>query len=204
MIDDYPSKLPPGDLPESDLGRQVGARRESRLIAFSKNVLIFCLLVGVVVASFWVSFQLGKKILLPTRKLPERISVTIPEPPPAIKSLQKLQAMMSAEAEGERTDKPSSKAARSKKKKAKKRLAAQPGQRAYGQHYYKVQAGLFVSRAEAQALADKLTADGVAVFIRKVGGRWRVQAGAYRTRGAAAAMGSSLIQKGYQSEVIYE
>jgi cell division protein FtsN len=182
--DDNQNSLPPGAIP-----------RENRFLALIKNILVFLVLVGIVLASFIISFQLGKKILAPSKKAPEKITVAIPEPPP---SLQKLQAIMSAEPA---VKKPAPK----KSKKLRKSACRKSGAvRPVSGHYYKIQAGLFADKAQASELAGKMTDSGICVFIRKVGGDWRVQAGAYRTRGMADKAKAGLAAKGFESKVIFE
>jgi cell division protein FtsN len=189
MDDDNQNSLPPGAIP-----------RQSRALALIKNILIFLVLVGIVLASFVVSFQLGKKILVPTKKAPEKITAAIPEPPPSLRSLQKLQAIMSAEAgKGAKTVAKATK----KRKRARCRKAIAGARHAVGS-YYKIQAGLFAGKTEAEALAEKMTAGGISVFIRKVGGSWRVQAGAYRTKDMADKEQAALDAKGFKSQVIFE
>ena len=200
MVADYPSKIPPGDFSEKNFGQAAGTGKENGLVALLKNALIFLVLIGVVAASFLVSFQLGKKILVPTKKVGQ-ITAAIPETPASIKSLQKLQAIMSTEtaAKVQTPGKFSPKQARCLPRSGRAIV-----RRAAGGHYYKVQAGLFRRKANAAALADKLKASGIDVFIRRTGGRWRVQAGAYKTSNLAAAMRQTLSKLGYQSKVIYE
>jgi cell division protein FtsN len=199
MVADYPSKIPSGDFSEKNFGQAAGTGKENGPVALLKNALIFLVLIGVVAASFLVSFQLGKKILVPTKKVGQ-ITAAVPETPASIKSLQKLQAIMSAETAA-KVQKPG--------KLSPKKAQCPPAGRARARraasgHYYKVQAGLFRRKANAAALADKLKAAGIDVFIRRTGGRWRVQAGAYKTNNLAAAMQSTLSKLGYQSKVIYE
>ena len=210
MVADYPSKIPSGDFSEKNFGQAAGTGKENGLVALLKNALIFLVLIGVVAASFLVSFQLGRKILVPTKKVGQ-ITAAIPETPASIKSLQKLQAIMSSETAGKGKQpgelSNSSSVTVSRKSKTGRKIKCLRTTRhavAASGHYYKVQAGLFRRKANAAALADKLKASGIDVFIRRTGGRWRVQAGAYKTSNLAAAMRQTLSKLGYQSKVIYE
>jgi cell division protein FtsN len=191
MDDDNQNSLPPGAIPQ-----------ENRFLALIKNILVFVVLIGIVLASFIISFQLGKKILMPTKKAPDKITAAIPEPPPSIKSLQKLQAIMSAETAGQGA-KQAAKAGSKKHKKARCRKAV-AGARAARGSYYKIQAGLFAGKAQAEALAGQMTASGISVFIRKTGGEWRVQAGAYKTKDLAEKQKAIVDAKGFKSQVIFE
>jgi cell division protein FtsN len=190
MEDDSQNSLPPGAIPG-----------ENKFLSLIKNILVFVVLIGIVLASFIISFQLGKKILVPTKKAPEKITVAIPEPPPSIKSLQKLQAIMSADAAAKGAKKSAVTASKKHKKFRCRRTAS--GRRISGS-YYKIQAGLFADKDQADALAGKMTSSGICVFIRKVGGSWRVQAGAYKTRATADKAQAAIEAKGYKSQIIFE
>lgn len=198
MADDYRPNIPPGNFPKEESRQQIEFPRENRFFSFLKNVLIFLVLVGIVVASFMVSFQLGKKILVPTKKAPEKITAAIPETPPSLKSLQKLQALMSAEAVGKEAKK-----AAPKKHKRHCRKSGAAGRHARGS-YYKIQAGLFADKAQAAALAETMKTAGIDIYIKKVGGSWRVQAGAYKTKDMADKAAAEVEAKGFKSQVIFE
>lgn len=155
---------------------------------FLKNFFIFFLLVGVVAASFWISFLLGRRIIAPLKQSPAaKIEVEIPEPPPSIAGLQQEQ-----ETEPVKT---------------KTSTIKQWGSPAVGQsgsHYYKVQAGLFSGIREAKKLGEKIKAAGFDLYIKKVGNKFRVQAGAFRTKTEAENLQSSLKEKGFAASIIYE
>ena len=72
------------------------------------------------------------------------------------------------------------------------------------QRYYKLQVGLFDDKALADELAGRLKTAGIDVFVRKVSGGYRVQAGAYKTKAMAAARQETLNEKGYESQVVFE
>ncbi len=170
--------------------------RENRFLSWMKGLLTFLILVIVVVVSFWISFQLGKNILMPAKRISEKkIEAPIPEPPESIRALQKLQAVMSAEAK---------KKMKAPAKKAVRRKICPVRLKPAGRHYYKVQAGWFADKAKADELAGKLKESGFEVFLKKVGGGWRVQAGAYNTRSTAEALRRKLKEKGFDSSLIYE
>ena len=188
MDDDSQNSLPPGAFP-----------RENRFLALVRNIFVFVVLLGIVLASFVVSFQLGKKILSPTKKEPEKITAAIPEPPPSIKSLQKLQAIMSTE-----TPKPAAKTAVKRHKKRTYRRAAVSYRRTARGHYYKIEAGLFADKTQADALGEKMKASGIAIYIKPVGENWRVQAGAYRLQAQADKAKADIASKGFESKVVFE
>lgn len=185
--------LPPADnLPEGT------KPTESNASAWIKSALTVVVLVLVVVASFWISFQLGKRILLPVKKVPEgRIEAVIPEPPPSIKALQKLRAAVSLEA--------GTKEVRAVAGKDKVKVKAKGETRKrYGKQYYKVQAGLYANKNSARKLSQKIEDSGFSTYIKKVRSGWRVQAGAFRSRGEAAGLQKSLRAKGFKSQIIHE
>jgi len=179
--------------------------KENNFLTRVKNILVFLILAGVVVASFWISFQLGKRIIFPVKKLPERIEVAIPEPPPSIQALQKLQEIMSAEVGSAEAKKEEKKVAVVPKKVVKK-VVAKPAAKAVitGKGYYKVQAGLFSQKTKALALADQVKTKGFDVCLKKVSSGWRVQVGAFRTKSSAAKLISSLNKKGFKAQIFYE
>lgn len=175
--------------------------RENKILSRLKSVLVLLVLIGIVVASFWVSFQLGKKILMPIKKPSgKKIEAAIPEPPPSIKALQKLREAMSIEAKKLEAGKQKAVQAAKPKPKPKRvvrRAAAKRG-------YYKVQAGLFEEKENADELAAILEKNGFDYYTRKVDGGWRVQAGAYRAKSAAEALRQELKAKNLDSSIIYE
>ncbi|MFA4906577.1 MAG: SPOR domain-containing protein [Candidatus Margulisiibacteriota bacterium] len=184
--------------PEKEPSPNEEPPRENKLLSRLKSVLTLLVLIGIVVASFWVSFQLGKKILMPLKKPSEKkIEVAIPEPPPSIKALQKLREAMSVEAKKvEPKKKEAVRAAKPKPKVARKTVLRRG--------YYKVQAGLFEEKENADEHAAILIKSGFDAYIKKVDGGWRVQAGAYRAKSAAEALRQELKAKNLDSSIIYE
>lgn len=180
-------------------------KRGGGFFGFVKNFLVFVLLIGVIVGSFWISFNLGRRILVPTKKLPQRrIQIEIPEPPAEIAGLQKLEDVADKVIEKASVQKaPVKKKTVSKpipkQTTIKKTVAAAPSG-----HYYKVQAGVFNNKNNAVSLSKKLNASGFANFIRKLNSGWRVQAGAFRTKNRALVLQQLLTSKGFTSSLIYE
>lgn len=155
-----------------------------------KNFLLFVLLVAVIIASFWLSFQLGRRMLVPSRKISERrIEVPILEPPPSLKSLQELPKVS-----------PEAKAKEIPVKKPRLQQREVKPKR----YFYKIQAGLFKDKKDAQALAERIKAGGIEVVVKKVDGKWRVQAGAFSRRARAEVRQGELKSKGFDSEIIFE
>ena len=70
--------------------------------------------------------------------------------------------------------------------------------------YYKVQVGLFGSRAAADTTGKKIQTAGFDSYVKKLTNGWRVQAGAFKTKAEADRLKASLKAHGFQSLVIYE
>jgi hypothetical protein len=166
-------------------------------LAFLKHSILLVLLVGVIVSSFWVSFNLGKRLLVPVKKMPERnIEVALPEPLAAIAVLEEFEEV-AVVAEEELL--PVVEVVQPKPKPAVKKAAVPSGTK-----YYKIQAGVFSDKANAYSQAQKLRVSGFDTFIRKVSQGWRVQAGAYFNKKWALNLQRSLKAKGFESVLIYE
>lgn len=176
----------------------------NRFMSLVRSLSAFLILLAVVVASFWVSFQLGKRLFVPHRGPERKIEVEIPAPPPA---LQELQKEMSKEAQAllpAPTREVHAVPKRTVCKKAAKPTKACQPKVAQGTHYFKVQAGVFKNKASAQALAERIEAAGFSTYVKKVASGWRTQVGAFRIKKQAQALQKKLAGKGFKSIVIYE
>ncbi|MGB9613711.1 MAG: SPOR domain-containing protein [Candidatus Margulisiibacteriota bacterium] len=159
-----------------------------------KNFFIFLALLAIVVGSFWLSFQLGKRILVPVKR--PKIEVSIPEPPPSLKALEQLQKALSPEAVTKKEE--------IKKEEVIKKVA-QPVLRKKGKgRYYKVQAGWFKDKIAAEGLAERLRNSGFEVYVKKVFGGWRVQVGAFVRKSSADLQKRKLIDQGFKALIILE
>lgn len=171
-------------------------RAESKFSAFLKRLFVFFLLLAVIAASFWVSFIFGKRILMPVKKTAQsRIVAPIPEPPPSIAGLQKIE------------DVPAEPVVKVKKSTAVKEVKKpRVAKKKYYPHtYYKVQAGVFKHKGNALTLANKLNKQGLSTYIKKIKkGYYRVQVGAFKTKGRALALQKEIKKKGFESIIIYE
>jgi cell division septation protein DedD len=175
-------------------------KRMNGFLGFVKNFILFLLLMGVVVASFWVSFLLGRRILVPVKKIPERkIDIVIPEPPPSVAALQNLEEVMGAELE-------KAEAPRLTIAEAKPKLVAEPKviKSQSGIHYYKVVAGLYADKDRATALVQDLNANGFGTYLKEMNAGWRVQVGAFKDKVRAQHLLQSLKIKGFDSKIVYE
>jgi hypothetical protein len=157
--------------------------KKNKFLDSSKNVLVGLTLIAVIVGSFWISFQLGKRLLVPVKKIPqEKIEVAIPEAPPSIAHMQKLAELASVSGEA-------------------KKVVPAPG---LSGRYYKVQVGMFAHKQNAVNLSAQLKSKGIEAFAKSVGSRWRVQAGAYKSKSDAQRAQRGLKSKGYESVLIRE
>ena len=175
--------------------------KESRLLSWLKGLLAIILLVVVVVASFWVSFQLGKRVLLPVKKFPEKkIQATIPEAPPSIKALQ--DAVSKEVAKDEATKLAPPPVVKQATRKITKQVPA-PVKRVASGKYYKVQTAFFDGKEEADQLAKNLKESGYQVYLKNENGRWGVQLGAFRKEGQAQVQEKDLQEKGFNVQIVY-
>ncbi|MDD4179920.1 MAG: SPOR domain-containing protein [Candidatus Margulisbacteria bacterium] len=176
--------------------------RTNRVFSLARTFALFIILIAIVIASFRISFYLGKKVLFQAKK-PELkpISAPIPEAPPSIKAMQKLQEEMAKE---------TAKLPRAEKKvpvkpaPAPKTAAPRAVRTARLGTYYKVQVGRIADKITANQLGEEVLGDGFDVYIKKVSGGYRVQAGAFRKKTEADALAARLTAKGYQPRVIFE
>ncbi|PIS30450.1 hypothetical protein COT42_03100 [Candidatus Saganbacteria bacterium CG08_land_8_20_14_0_20_45_16] len=166
-------------------------------LEFLKRFLGILLLLSIIVGSFWLSFQFGKNLLVPSKSKPATgVEVVIPEVPDNIATLQKE---MSHKQSGTRLAKKTTpgRAASYHKQRAKPALS-------FEKKLYKVQVGVFSVKANAKQQLAKLQTKGFEAFLNKVAAGWRVQAGAYTTKKYALLQQKKLTANGFASTLIYE
>ncbi|NQT29456.1 MAG: SPOR domain-containing protein [Candidatus Saganbacteria bacterium] len=181
--------------PDEDSKLLSEIRGENSAMAFFKKALLFLLLVGIIIASFWVSFQLGKKILVPVKKMPKtQVAIIIPEPPPNIAALQAIEGIEEVEA------------VKAPPKEAVKTVAVKSTTYypTASPKYYKVQAGYFLVKSNADNLAKKIKGNGFDTYVKRVGRGWRVQVGAFNRKSQALSVDRALTAKGFESIIVYE
>jgi N-acetylmuramoyl-L-alanine amidase len=172
--------------------------QQNGFLTFLRSSFVFILLALVIIGSFWVSFNLGKKLLVPVKKDIPKIEVAMPEPPVSIVDLQELEKAAEKEAAKKKA------AVAKPKPKTARRTTYRRSYAAASGKYYKVQAGVFNSKSNALSLSKKLKTSGFETFIRKLSSGWRVQAGAYRSKKWAQKLQRSLRAKGFDSVLVYE
>lgn len=215
IIDD----LAEGSDTENDYSKRgvAGDIRKSEGGDFLKNIFIGLLLVGIVIGSFWISFLIGKKVLVPpVRNLPT-YDIPIPAPKAVSKSDVENAAPIS-EKEIKETEvkaglpKPvtASKAAAAKKFAAAKKTAAKKpaakksAANTKGGNHYKVIVGANKTAAEADALVKSLKAKGFRSYAKMVSGLYRIQAGAFESKAKANPLVVELKKKGFTPTVVVE
>lgn len=127
-----------------------------------KNIFLIILLIAVVIGSFWISFMMGKQILVPVKKLPgtELVTGEATLPPPL------TPAKLKFEIQGEKKAKP----------KTTRTLRLRPASCApkrveRGGDYF-VQVGVFAIKDNADKVISVLTEKGIAA--RQIVGKYHV------------------------------
>lgn len=150
-----------------------------------RNILLIILLIGIVIASFWVSFLIGQKMLTPTKKLPTKYM--IPEEAPAIPSSITLEV----ETVGKKV----------RRAPPKVKVEAAPRVEAAMGGPWVVQVGAFSKSANAAVLVKQIKAKGFTARQSKVGSLWRVYAGGFKTAAEAKEYQSRLLGAGFEGIV---
>jgi len=205
---DYPERGVAGDIKKSEGGD------------FIKNIFVGLLLVGIVVGSFWISFLIGKKVLVPPiRNLP---TFEIPAPKAISKAdiekatpVNEEPVIQEREIKGidvkSKLPKPISvikvqSAAKPIAVKATSKPAAikTPIAQSKGVKYYKVIVGTFKTAIEANTQVKSLKEKGFQSYVKKLSGLYRVQAGAFDTKDKANPLVVKLKGKGFIPSIIIE
>jgi len=167
----------------------------SKLAPALKNIFFALVLFVVIVASFMISFSLGKKLLSPVGKLSDKPAhIEIPTPPASLATFVK---------QGSKPILPNSKI-KVKSSGVKARKAVYPVSHSISNGYFKVVAGTFSGKGNASTLVNKLNNNGFSAFTKKSYSRWRVQVGAYKQKSLAQKQVNALKQKGFNANIIYE
>ena len=186
---------------EEEIGVGRGVKRGGGFGDFLKNIFVGILLIGIVVGSFWVSFLIGKRVLVPVKQLETRTLPPIEEAKPIQE--EDLSAYATVETNAQTQEEY---AKRIEPKTDIKTAPPEPMKyQIVHDKYYKVEVGLFTTKAEADALVASLKTKGISSFIKKVSSSgFRVQAGAYKTKEKAQQQVNELKTKGVNSDIIYE
>ncbi|MFC1559741.1 SPOR domain-containing protein [Candidatus Margulisiibacteriota bacterium] len=195
IIDDLSSYR--DDQDEKDLSKEI---KRGGASDFFKNLFVGLFLVAIVIGSFWISFLVGKRVLVPPIKnIP---TVEFPKPkavtPLQVKTAEKVAPVQAAPAVVNEPDKTVATA-------PKVTTTTQSDPAIYAaKKYYKVIAGTFASSGDAQVMARRLAKTGFPYYIKKMSGMWRVQVGALEARNQAQTLVARLKAKGFSSEIVYE
>jgi len=169
-----------------------------------KNFFIGLLLVGIVVGSFWISFLIGKKILVPPVKSLPTVEIPVPKAiSPA--EIEKAMPVKEEPAVKEREIKgPVKTAAKAVKAPAAVATSKPAASKTAGIKYYKVVVGTYNTAAEANKMAGELKNKGFKCYIKKINGTFRAQAGAFDSREKAIPLVVKLKAKGFTPTIIAE
>ena len=146
-----------------------------------RNILLIIVLIGIVIASFWVSFLIGQRMLTPTKKLPTKYLV--PEEAPAIPPSITLEVETVSK-------KPATV--------SKKARAEKPAVKAEMGGPWVIQVGAFSRSANAATLVKQLKAKGFIARYVKIGALFRVYAGGFPTAAEAKQYQSRLLSAGFE------
>lgn len=211
IIDDL-SSYREDEQPDKDITRDI---KRGGVSDFFKNLFVGLFLVAIVIGSFWISFLVGKRVLVPpVKNIP---SMELPRP---ITRLQASNAEAVRSFEGmkesfrDQVSNVTSKfkgAAPAKETVAKPATVTSPAPAPVPVKkdqvkifHYKVVGGIFASQNDAQILARKLTNAGFPQYVKKVSGMWHVQVGAFETKSQALSLISRLKAKGFSPRIVYE
>ena len=201
------------DFDDDEIGIGRNIKKRQRGSGAAKGALIAFFLVFLVIGSFWVSFLIGKRMLVPARSfqkvealdsevIPVPVAPKVPVPAPKAEKIE--YPNLNAVAEVKKPE------IRIKKKivvpvSAVKKEVAPEEPAVKDDSYYKVEAGLFSSKADAIEKMKELEAQGFEVFAKEASaGSWRVQAGAFKTRDKAEKVIADLKAKGFSGKIIKE
>jgi cell division septation protein DedD len=147
-----------------------------------RNILLIIVLIGIVIASFWVSFLIGQRMLTPTKKLPTKYM--IPEEAPIIPPSLTLEV----ETVSKKPATVSRKVQTTKPNEVKVGVGGP----------WVIQVGAFSRSANAAALVKQLKAKGFIARYVKVGTLFRVYAGGFMTAAEAKQYQSRLLSSGFE------
>ncbi len=201
-----------------------GDIRKSEGGDFVKNIFVGLLLVAIVVGSFWISFLIGKKVLVPPVKNLPTAEMPLQAPRPiSTAELEKATPVNEEPLNEEPVIAPKAKEIKAIEKKnglprpvAAKKVAAAKKLKSIrkspviktagskGARFYKIIVGNYRTPTEASQLVSQLKKSGFASYVRKIGSDYRVQAGAFASQAQASPIVLKLKNKGFTSEVIVE
>ena len=172
---------------------------------FLKNLFLFILLVVVIVGSFSISFVIGKRILVPTKKIPTRSFLAEKE---LAKGPLSEEISIEVETTAREMDKLASKYLAEEKIEEKIEVPAPKkpavkksvkGATSFGEYY--VQVGAYSYHSNALNFKKELEGKGFPASVFKKGKYYRVYAGSFSTMSQAKAQVSKLKSAGYESFV---
>jgi hypothetical protein len=173
---------------------------------FIKNFFVGLLLIAIVVGSFWVSFFIGKKILVPPVKYLPTTEVIMP------KTVSPIEVEKAAPAREEEPALPEKeikaievKAQLPKPITAAKPVATPPAvKKPAVMKFYKVIVANVKTAEEAYNITTSLRQNGFQSYVKVLAGSLRIQAGAFDTKDKAVPLVAKLKAKGFSPTIIVE
>ena len=198
IIDDLANS---GSEAGSDEREVIGDIRRSEGGDFIKNFFVGLLLIAIVVGSFWVSFLIGKKILVPPVKNLPTTEVTMPQ---TVSPIEIEKAMPVKEVE------PAIKEIEIKAQLPRPIAAPKPPakvpavKKPAGIKFYKVIVASVKTAEEAYNITASLKQNGFQSYVKVLAGSLRIQAGAFDTKDKAVPLVAKLKAKGFSPTIIIE
>ena len=205
------------DFEDDDIGIGRSIKKRQHRSSALKGVLFAFVLIFLIIGSFWVSFLIGKRILVPAKTFPNVESVDnevvpVPVAPTVPKPVEKTGGIeypnLNAVAPVKNPEvKIKNKITVPVSPDKKESVPAASAVTAVTEEdaYYKVEAGLLSVKSDAIDVMKKLEAAGFEVFAKETSaGAWRVQAGAFKTIDKAEKVVAQLKAKGFSGKIIKE
>jgi len=199
---------------EIGIGSKLKQSKKAKLSTFS----IYLILILVVIASFWLSFSIGKKLLNPPKRMAEMNLIQEPkiyENMPFFASTGEVLSekytpeVISEDVVAEKPylqEEPENIEPKVEEKPKQKKEPKQPSVEPshFAKKFYKIISGTFPSRSDAEALASNIKTAGFECFIKASGANWIVQSGAYVKKDGADTLSDTLKEKGFESKIVFE
>jgi len=209
-------QMPQNDLSsfeDDDIG--IGKKLKKDRSGLSVRGIVFVLLVILlIIASFWISFLVGRKLLSPAKQIQELEhlkpveEVQLPEANPVKDLPSPVKPKMPASPVMEIPEPaepvvpavvpPAAKPKVVKKKAPVKAVAVVE----YEKETYVVRAGSFDTRDEAAGVVEKLRGEGFEAFQKPAGSSYVVQVGVFKSRENARKLVDELKAKGFEGKIV--
>ena len=199
--------LGPYESDEIGIGRSI-VRTRKPAYSVMRGMMFAALVALLVVGSFWVSFLVGRKILVPVKKLPKmdvpavKAYSIFPQGGKTEKGPEKkiIKLVLPPVPSQEAVIRPVKRAKKAGKKKVV--VTVEPEKKA-NPVFYKVYAAVEASKDKTADLMKKLGGEGFECYSRQIeGDNWAVQAGAFKDKAKALMLMKDLKAKGFSPKLI--